>query len=223
MRSVKIVNMHTTVGALSQSSNSTTINGTQTHLDPHNRSNETSKLPSAEAIANEVLRSDNPIIKVFEEIASNYSLPQINAMPSSLGKSFKVLSDISKVLSNLPVHQKSDVKAKLQEAFREFYEINLKLPSATAEGSAAEMANALTNGPDAVLELKNLVRETPLAKQLGSDVMRLINSKENNTTVLAKQLSDSVTREQVTVKPTLAKQPIVPDRSTQVKILHTPA
>ena len=53
--------------------------------------------------------------------------------------------------------------------------------------------------------------------------MRLINSKENNTTVLAKQLSDSGTRAQVTVKPTRAKQPIVPDRSTQVKILHTPA
>jgi hypothetical protein len=220
MRSAKIVIMVPALSDTSRPPNRIRINVNPYSQNPFNI---TSSLPSAEAIANEVLRSDNPIIKVFEEIASNYSLPQINAMPSSLGKSFKVLSDISKVLSNLPVDQKSDVKAKLQEAFHEFYQNNLNLPSATAEGSATEIANALTNGPDAVLELKNLVRETPLAKQLGSDVMRLINSKENNTTVLAKQLSDSGTRAQVTVKPTRAKQPIVPDRSTQVKILHTPA
>ncbi len=202
MRSVKIVIM---VAALRDISKPTT-NRIRINVKPYsqNPSKKTSNLPSAEEIAREVLSSNNPINQVFEEIGNQYKLPHLKAMPSSLRESFKVLSGISNVLSDLPADEKSVVKGKLQEAFLDFYLNNLKLPIATAESSAAEMANALTNGPEAVLELKNLVRETPLAKKLGHDVMRLLNSKDNNTTVLA-------------------KQPIVPDRSTQVKILHTPA
>ncbi|MEY3369673.1 MAG: hypothetical protein RLZZ361_343 [Cyanobacteriota bacterium] len=220
MRSVKIVIMVPALSDTSRPPNRIRIN-----VNPYsqNPSKKTSNLPSARLIAREVLRLDNPINQVFQEIASNYNLPQIDAMPTSLLKSFKVLSEISKVLSKLPDDERSDVKAKLLNAFREFYQNNLNLPSATAESSAAEMANALTNGPKAVLNLKNLVKETPLANQLGRDVMRLLNSKHNNDIVLANNPSQSGRRAEDSVNPTPAKQPSYSGRRAQDLSLHQAA
>jgi|GEM_PF-5109320 len=133
-------------------------------------------LPSATEIAKAVLSQNNPINQVFAEIARDYNLPTLNAMPTSLGQSFNVLSKISSVLSQLQADEKSQVKDKLHTAFLAFYSDNLKLPSATAESSAIEMSNALTNGPEAILKLKNLVKGEPLAKKLGSDILKQLKA-----------------------------------------------
>jgi hypothetical protein len=202
MCSVKIVIMVKAVGTLSNFSNPTK-NRTNTLLDPHNSSIDTSDLPSANSLAKAVLNTKNPISVVFNNLSEKYNLPVSN-LPSSLSGSFEVLKNISEVLSSLPDPEKSNVQLQLKDAFRSFYLQYLNLPEAVSAKAAKKIAKALTHGPDALAKLERAVNKHPQAVEFGEKVLATLKSQDS-------------------YKPTLANYPIETSRKDQVVRLHTPA